>query len=350
MYEKIKLIFLYLSKWMGLFHISRYLTRDGLRILCYHSFAVGEEIEWRPELFIRPETFRKRLQFLKKEKFPVLGLNQAIELLSEKKLPPAATVITIDDGWFATKLYAHDILEEKSYPYTIYLTSYYSMKETPIFNLVVQYMFWKTQETRVDLEALGLPLTDSVQFPNADISEQLMNQIINYGNSQLNNDEKCAFMKRLGEGLGLNYPEIEKTRIFSLLTISEISELSAAGADFQLHTHRHRWPGEEQAAVQELAENKAFLASVSKNPLQHFCYPSGFWKPEQFPYLRTAGIKSATTCEAGLNFPRTPLYALNRFLDSESNSQIEFEAQMCGYSEFLRKLRKIMDRWRGAIG
>ena len=153
MYKTIKLIFLYLSKWIGLFRISRYLTRDGLRILCYHSFSMSdEEIKWRPRLFIRPETFRKRLQCLEKERFHVLKLDQALKLLSENKLPPAATVITIDDGWYAIKLYAHDILSDKSYPYTIYLTSYYSLKETPIFNLVVQYMFWKTQKYRIDLE------------------------------------------------------------------------------------------------------------------------------------------------------------------------------------------------------
>ena len=79
-------IILYYSKWLGLFALSRYITRNGLRILCYHSFAMGDdEIKWHPGLFIRPKTFRSRLDFLAKEKYTVLGLDQAINLMVEKK-------------------------------------------------------------------------------------------------------------------------------------------------------------------------------------------------------------------------------------------------------------------------
>ena len=350
MYKTIKLILLYFSKWIGLFRLSRYLTRDGLRILCYHSFSMGDEIEWRPALFIRPETFRKRLQLLETEKFPVLRLDQALKLLSEKKLPPAATVITIDDGWFATKLYAHDILSDKSYPYTIYLASYHSLKETPTFNLVVEYMFWKTQKDRIDLEGIGLPLTSTVWGLDADVSKQVMHQIIKYGKSKLNNLERCALAKRLGEYLGVNYSEIEETRILSHLKGSEIQELAVAGVDIQLHTHRHLWPVDVRSAIQELVENKSFLEPLVGKCLQHFCYPSGIWRPEQFTLLDSLQIKSATTCDSGLNYPWTPMLTLKRFVDSQSRSQIEFEAEMFGYLELLRKLRVLVTTRLKVIG
>jgi peptidoglycan/xylan/chitin deacetylase (PgdA/CDA1 family) len=342
MYKTIKIIFLYFSKWMGLFRISRYLTRDGLRILCYHNFSLGDEVEWQPGLFIRPKTFRKRLQLLEKERFPVLKLDHALKLLSEKKLPPVATVITIDDGWYGIKLYAHDILSEKSYPYTIYLTSYYSLKESPIFNLVIPYIFWKTQKDQINLEGLGLPLTGTVWLSDTNTSEQVMHQIIDYGQSQLDNHGRCVLAERLGERLGINYSVIEETRILSLLTTSEIVELVAAGVDIQLHTHRHRWPLDERAAIQELVDNKSFLEPLAGRCLQHFCYPSGFWEPQQFPYLDAIGIKSATTCERGLNYSWTPVLTLRRVLDSEGISQIEFESEMFGYLELLRKLRKLV--------
>ena len=35
-------------KLFGLFHIARYITRDGLRIICYHGFAVAEELASSP--------------------------------------------------------------------------------------------------------------------------------------------------------------------------------------------------------------------------------------------------------------------------------------------------------------
>ncbi len=337
---RIKLIFLYLSKWIGLFRLSKGLARGGLRILCYHSFSSGDEVSWRPKLFIRPETFRKRMQLLEKEKFPVLELDQAFYLLSENKLPPAATVITIDDGWFAIKLYAYDILKEKSFPYTIYLTSYYSLKETPIFSLVVQYMFWKTRKDRIDLKKMGIPLSGTVQLSDLNASEQAMNLIIKYGQTHLDNPERCALANRLGECLGISYSEIKQSRILSLLNAAEIREMTVAGVDFQLHAHRHRWPSEEQSAIRELDENKSFLEPLVGKHLDHFCYPSGLWKPEQLPFLSKAGIKSATTCEPGLNYPSTHSHTLGRFLDSESIHHIEFEAEMSGYLELLRNFRE----------
>ena len=124
MKKKLKNIILYFSRCIGLFAISRYITRNGLRILCYHSFAMGDdEIKWHPGLFIRPETFRRRLEFLAEKKYLVLGLDRALDLMMEKKLSNCSTVITIDDGWYAIKACAHKILKEASYPYTIYLTS-----------------------------------------------------------------------------------------------------------------------------------------------------------------------------------------------------------------------------------
>lgn len=42
-------------KFLGLFYVARYLTRDGLRIICYHGFAVGEEYKFKSRLFIRKE-------------------------------------------------------------------------------------------------------------------------------------------------------------------------------------------------------------------------------------------------------------------------------------------------------
>ena len=44
----------------------------------------------------------------------------------------------------------------------------------------------------------------------------------------------------------------------------------------------------------------------------------------------SAGIKSATLCDVGLNAPGRDPYALHRFLDGRSVSDVEFEAYMSG--------------------
>src|SRR3979411_2188291 len=90
---------LYLMKFLGLFRLARHVTRDGLRIICYHGFAVAEEYKYRSTLFIRKELFRRRMKYLRRTDYPILPLSGAIEALSAHRLPPCATVVTMDDGW-----------------------------------------------------------------------------------------------------------------------------------------------------------------------------------------------------------------------------------------------------------
>src|SRR5713101_6009017 len=85
---------LHIMKLFGLFHLARYVTCDGLRIICYHGFAVAEEYKFRGRLFIRKELFLRRIEYLHRKRFPILPLSTAVEALDENRLPPCATVIT----------------------------------------------------------------------------------------------------------------------------------------------------------------------------------------------------------------------------------------------------------------
>ena len=106
---------------------------------------------------MRPGTFRRRMAFVAGSSYPVLPLGEAVRLLGEGRLPPSATVITIDDGWFGVMAHAHGILREMKFPYTVYVTSYYSEHGSPIFNLVVQYLFRKSPAGRFALGGGGGP-------------------------------------------------------------------------------------------------------------------------------------------------------------------------------------------------
>ena len=119
----------------------------------------------------------------------------------------------------------------------------------------------------------------------------------------------------------------------------EIQSLVARGVDIQLHTHRHHLPLDEMRAKKEILDNKTVLEPLVGKQLQHLCYPSGVWSQELWPWLTNVGIQSAMTCEAGLNYPETPKLGLKRFLDGEYITQIEFEAELAGYSELLRHMR-----------
>ena len=81
------------------------------------------------------------------------------------------------------------------------------------------------------------------------------------------------------------------------------------------------------------------LEPLLAKTLVHFCYPSGIWAKEQWPWLAETGLRSAVTCDRGLNFGKTPRYGLKRIGDDEGLSQIEFEAEVRGFAEVLRAMK-----------
>jgi peptidoglycan/xylan/chitin deacetylase (PgdA/CDA1 family) len=148
----------------------------------------------------------------------------------------------------------------------------------------------------------------------------------------------------IGERAGVEYTPVVESRIFSLVNEAEIREMALAGIDIQLHTHRHIFPMDKARALGEIRDNRAALEPLVSRPLVHFCYPKGKWSEEQLPWLAEAGVRSAVTCDRGLNERETPKLALRRFGDDEGMSQIEFEAEICGFADMLRNCQRIIMR------
>ena len=342
MYTRLKRIFYGTSKAIGLFHLSRHLTRRGLRILCYHGFAVGDEGAFRPLLFISPETFERRLRMLRDRGFPVLRLQDAISGLDKGELPQGATVITIDDGLSSVYRWAFPLLERYRMPAVLYLTTYYFVKQTPVFRLIVSYMFWKSDLDRASFEGLGIPaLEGQGEVPlTAEAKAGLSQEIADHGDDNCDNEGRVALCEALAGRLGLDYERILGDRVFSLVTPEELGAMAADLVDIELHTHRHDFPAEPETAQREIRDNRAVIEPIVGHRLRHFCYPSGLWSRGQWPILRDEGVETATTIEPGLVYADTPRLALSRILDSEEVSEIEFEAEIYGFSELLRRLRR----------
>ncbi len=98
----------------------------------------------------------------------------------------------------------------------------------------------------------------------------------------------------------------------------------------------------EQQVRREIDDNRAVLEPIVGRPCDHLCYPSGVYTPDQWPWLEACAIASATTCELGLNDRCTPRFGLRRFLDSETVSEIEFEAEISGFAELIRRARSVL--------
>jgi peptidoglycan/xylan/chitin deacetylase (PgdA/CDA1 family) len=326
---------------LGAFRLARYLTRRGLRIICYHGFAVAEEYKYRGTLFIRADLFGRRIDYLKRNNFPILRLRDALDALAADRLPPGATVITMDDGWRGVYTIGLPMIREMQIPVTVYVATEYVETPVPVYTVTASYLFWRSTAGRVELpRGIG-------SYDLASAREMAEEAALQFG-AALPPLERLVFLKELAQALDVAFDEIENRCLFHVMDEQELRALADAGVDIQLHSHRHHWPlYDREKVITEINENRRFLQRVVSTPLEHFCYPSGVYGPHQAEWLADLGVKSATTIEPGLNYHDTPRFALRRLVDGGRVSDIEFAAEMAGFMEIVRLLRRWLQsaRW-----
>jgi peptidoglycan/xylan/chitin deacetylase (PgdA/CDA1 family) len=306
--------------------------RQRLLILAYHGVSLSDEHIWKGSQFISPDTFRSRLQLLKQSRCAVLPLAEAIERLYADELPERAVAMTFDDGTsdFARK--AVPLLKEFDLPATLYLTTFYSKYQRPVFDLMCSYLLWKGRKATLDLK----PLTGQdlrTELRDNDAQEAALSQIHAYVRvRKLSADEKDALAAELAAQLDVDYDALIEQRIMHNVSAEEVRQLARDGIDIQLHTHRHRTPKDRGLFLREIEDNRASIEELTGHRAMHFCYPSGVSDQMFLPWLQEAGVISATTCEAGFATRGSNPLLLPRFLDNESLSDIEFESWLSGVS------------------
>ena len=336
----VKLAALRTLRAVGLLALCRRLTRHRLRVLAYHGFELADEAAFRPAMYMKRETFKRRLQLIERMGFHVVTLDAAVEQMQRGQLEPDQLVITCDDGWASFALLAQPELQRHGFPSTLYVTSYYVQHASPVFTMAVQYMFWNSSREGLDFQGVPWAQGGTLLRGDAAALEQVMWQAFLHGEQHCDQPQRDALCADLGRRLGVPYKDIVTSRHFHLMTPQELRHAQTANVAIELHTHRHRFSRDNEAACrQEIEDNRLALHEwIGRRP-DHFCYPSGDWGPSQVPWLEAMGVKSATTCDPGLNSNRSSPHALQRILDSEDMHELEFEAALSGFNDLLRRLR-----------
>ena len=320
-----------------------------LLILGYHGVALADEHRWNPPLYMAPDVFRRRLALLRTHRCAVLGLDAALAHLAAGTLPPRAVTLTFDDGFHDFHARALPLLQEFGYPATVYLTTHYAGRDMPVFDVALSYLLWRGRGLRLGAVLDG---DDDTPDPRLDTPYELASaarradawRAVRDGAGARGWDtaQKDALAARLAGVLGVDYAALRAERLLHLMTPPEVAACAAAGVTFALHTHRHRTPTDRATFVEELATNREALRAMlpedrwSRAGVQHFCYPSGDYRPEYEGWL-AAGIVSATTCVPGLCTARTPALALPRFVDGGHVPAVIFEAAITGTLSLVRQ-------------
>jgi peptidoglycan/xylan/chitin deacetylase (PgdA/CDA1 family) len=314
--------------------------RQRLLILCFHGVALEDEDQWRPYLYISAQQLERRLEILRKGQCSVLKLGEALERLYRNDLPPRSVVLTFDDGQYDFYRQAYPLLKQADFPVTVYLTTYYSELQRPIFNLICSYLLWKARHLgTVELKEFGIKGAVSLDSPDG--RESAVSGVLHWADAQnLSGQRKDQIAAALAQRLGIDYEKLRAGRMLHLMNPQEVKELAAKGVDFQLHTHRHRTPLTEALFRQEIRENRVRLASMIGGSQQHFCYPSGAHRPEFLPWLAAEGIASAATCDTGLATAESNPLLLPRLVDTSARTDLEFESWVNGIGHFLSRRKR----------
>src|SRR5438034_1399853 len=136
-----------------LVHNSRW-RRERLLILAYHGISTHDEHLWDDSMFMPAEVFRRRLELIKRSGCQVLPLSEAVERLYSKTLPDRSVAITFDDGTQDFYRAAFPLLREFNFPVTVYLSTFYSDFNRPVFDVMCAYLLWRGRTELLDLQQL----------------------------------------------------------------------------------------------------------------------------------------------------------------------------------------------------
>jgi peptidoglycan/xylan/chitin deacetylase (PgdA/CDA1 family) len=286
------------------------------------------------------DVLRTRFQLLKESNCAVLPLDEAVKRMYANDLPDRAVAITFDDGTSDFYRRAFPVIHEFGFPVTLYLTTFYTHYNRPVFDLMLSYLLWKGRNEVLDLRAItggksGIDLRDHAS------QEKALAEIATFAKArQLSAEEKDALLASLASQLRVDYDALNDQRIMHNVTPDEVRMLAAAGIDVQLHTHRHRTPMDRRLFVKEINDNRESIQEMTGKHAEHFCYPSGVYNLAFLPWLQESGVVSATTCETGFASRSSNPLLLPRMLDNPQLSSIEFESWLTGVSAALPRRRK----------
>jgi peptidoglycan/xylan/chitin deacetylase (PgdA/CDA1 family) len=317
------------SRVSGLTALGRVLTRGGFRIIGFHGISIDDEHLRFPTLFISPESFERRIQFLTRH-YRVVPLEDAIDQHRTGRLRPNQVVLTFDDGFYNFLGRAVPILQKYGAHGTVYVVTSDVESGEPTFNLLVKDLILSSTRP----SATGFPNAPGAAIDLTTLAAR--NRAVDAAVEALNEtcdtrEKRFAFARAVAAAVDVDVEAKLRARLWDRLTPAEVREVADAGFGVQLHTHSHRNVIRFRSSVRdEVRTNREVLERLTGKRAVHFCYPLGLWDRAVWQDLTAEGVESAVTTRNGPNFPQTPPLSLRRYLTGEAMSALEFEFELSG--------------------
>ena len=148
---------------------------------------------------------------------------------------------------------------------------------------------WRSQSRTLDLGGVDPGLAGRFDLSDPARRSLALDALRNRADGLDSAGERQALLERLYGALGLDFERVRRQRMFTFMSPGEAATLPSQGVDLQLHTHRHRFPGRDPAALaDEIESNRASLSRVAAGPFRHLLLSERRVRPGRLPATRIA--------------------------------------------------------------
>jgi len=295
--------------WRGAFSLQSPGGAGKLSILIFHRVLPQPDPLFPGEAHVR--RFDAMLGWLKSW-FNVLPLAEAVQLLSEGRLPSRAAVITFDDGYADNATEATPLLVRHGLHATFFISSAF-LDGSCMWNDGVIETLRETRIGTLDLSAIdpALPRTQ-LALNTPEQRRAAIDQVLG-AIKYLPIAERLERVSRLAEVCGVALPR------GLMMSPDQLRGMQAADMTIGAHTMTHPILAtlDDEAARHEIVEGRRALEEIIGRRVGLFAYPNG--KPGQDYKLRSrdlvkeAGFDAAVSTAWGAASQGCDLFQLPRF-------------------------------------
>jgi peptidoglycan/xylan/chitin deacetylase (PgdA/CDA1 family) len=307
-----------LAYYSGFINFLRFLGRDNVKILLYHSIDAEESSFTRGTgMRVTPEMFEKHMNYIQKH-YTVISVRELVESLEADKLLRNKLAVTFDDGFADNLINAYPVLERLGLPATIFLNPgnagngrlNWIQELCYLVNTVgASTVSSKLASLRDDFKMESL---ENMTLSDADLYRTIQDYLV-YSTNKLEREE---IIDRLYDSSGINRQQVPgRDTVF--LSWEQVSSMAGNGISFGNHGLSHTSLSTMQPEEQktEILESQKLIRENLDCEFVPFSFPFGQVKdipPGSKDLIKSSGHRCALTAIPILNHPDVSPFELGR--------------------------------------